>query len=139
MKEKFKIFKRGIEIDFPLLLHSQRLRRFFAEVWKALPQQDRDQLNDSLILVSDHAVLRLLANEQDEQMRGGAACWGEGRLYIFLNASALKNKTSEHVRFVIAHELAHVYLKHTDRKGTEQRHENEANRQAAAWKFPLPD
>jgi hypothetical protein len=144
--DKMKGWKQVVrsgEAEYQTAMRSKRLRRLLADVWNGLPKDDRLQINDSLIAVSDASILTVVLNDSGAEMDGMYGCavptWN-GRRFVYLSAARMAHKSDGFISYVIAHELAHVFHRHGD-KGTtrsKKRMEAEADATAARWKHPDP-
>lgn len=134
--QSWQKFEKDGAAEFPLMLKSRRLAGMFADVWQSLPVGDRIYLNSALMVVSDHAVLRVIVTDgMPSDDYGMAVHPGGERFFISLGAAALRSQRPAFVRHVIAHELTHVYHKHTDKRRTKI-NETQANATAARWGYP---
>jgi hypothetical protein len=133
-------YERNGEMEFHTAIRSKRLRRWLGDVWESLPLADRHKIGDVLVLVSDDSILRfILADVQygDGYLYGCAVPLEDGRRFIFLNASTLRRKPAAFCRYLISHELAHVFHIHSG--GRSAQHEAEADATAARWGYPNPE
>jgi hypothetical protein len=131
-------YKRNGEIEFQAAIRSPRLSKWLGDVWESLPVKDRNQISDRLCLISDDSILRfLLTDGLEYDLYGCAVPYTSDRHFIFLNASKMRNRGGSFVRYVIAHELAHVY--HNHRHGNKKAKEAEADATALRWGYPDPD
>jgi len=129
-------------------LRSKRLRDLFAGVLEKLPDEDRAAINERLMLVIDNSVF-LPANSPP--VLGAAVGVGVKHTVslIYLSPRRLQKRSDSFVRYVIAHELAHIFLGHVERMALstlaadsdedEALYESEAKAQATRWGFSLSD
>jgi hypothetical protein len=134
---------RSGEAEYQTVIRSKRLRRLLPSVWNSLPKDDRLQINDNLILVTDTSAMTIIMDDNGADIDGLYGCaarvWN-GRRFIYLSAARMKDKDDTFTAYVIAHELAHVFHRHGD-KGTTRnpkKREAEADAQAAKWGYPDP-
>jgi hypothetical protein len=142
--EGWKEVVRSGEAEYQTAIRSQRLRRLLTSVWNSLPKDDRLQINDNLILVTDTSAMTIILDDNGAALDGLYGCaarvWN-GRSFVYLSAARMKSKDDAFTAYVIAHELAHVFHRHGD-KGTTRsakKREVEADTLAARWGYPNPD
>jgi hypothetical protein len=114
---------------------SKRIARLFAEVWAGLPADVRDDLEHGPrppVAITDRRRKRVPGNmyetcdgfvhlERDLWIRAGGLCCVE-----------------RYARYVIAHELAHAVLHHSDLPDDQTQNEDEANALAKRWGYSNP-
>lgn len=124
-------------------LRSKRLTALFSEVWNSLPKKDRDSISSRTLLIVDNPIF-LPKNHRPTW--GAVICvrFRKDFLIVYLPPRLLPQQPDSFVRYVIAHELAHVKKRHAERllsstanESTEARFEKEASEQARRWGFPV--
>lgn len=141
MMDGWTEFVRLGDMEFQVKMNSRRLAGMLDEVWRSIPVCERNQISDRLTVVSDDSILRFILAEGDA-MEGGAL-YGcavphtDASHFVFLNAAELRRKRAGFCRYVIAHELAHVW--HDHRSETKAEREAEADATAARWGYPNPE
>ena len=126
------------DLDFRLPIKSARIKRAFMDVWQSLPEADRARLRDLLLVVTDARILADMLNDDTPDAHASALEHTRGGWVICFDAYKLRPARPDYLRFVVAHELAHVYYKHNHKTTTITKGEREANKQAAAWGYPEP-
>lgn len=126
-------------------LRSKRLRDLFAEVIEKLPDKDRAAINERLMLVIDNSVF-LPASKRPVLGAAVGVAVKKCVCLVYLSPRRLQKRSDSFVRYVIAHELAHVFLGHVERmvlstlsedsEEAEALYESEAQAQAERWGFP---
>lgn len=128
--KKWTLIKRGGDPEFMIDLRSRRLAGMLADVWQSIPESDRNQINNEMVLLTDASnVRRLLDGIAPLGGIYGGAC-GDGihvRRFVYLDAGKLARKPAAFVRYVIAHELGHIYNRSDNEKN--------ADRTAARWGY----
>ena len=128
-------------------LRSKRLAHLFAEVWERLPEKDQT-------LLSNRA--RLVLDNPNFLPKGQRPVWGAAMgigvkksiAIVYLSPRKLPRQSDNFVRYVIAHELAHIFCEHVDQlffsaltdstcKEDQAAFEVEANEQVRRWGFPI--
>jgi len=124
-------------------LRSKKLAKIFAEVWQRLPKQDRDSISRRASLIVDNPIFL----PKNHRPIWGAVIYVRFRkdfLIVYFAPRLLPKQPDAFVRYVIAHELAHVKKRHAERlfssagiESTKERFEKEAREQARQWGFPV--
>lgn len=123
-------------------LRSKRLSALFSEVWNNLPKKDRDSISGRTLLIVDNPIF---LPKNYKPIWGAVICVKLRRsiVILYLSPRKLPQQPDSFVRYVIAHELAHVRKDHAEKlfsvetnKATEARFEKEANEQARRWGYP---
>ena len=123
-------------------LRSKKLAKIFAEVWQSLPKRDRDFISRRAPLIVDNPIF-LPKNHRPTW--GAVICvrFRKEFLIVYFAPRLLPQQPDSFVRYVIAHELAHVRKRHAERlfsvavkESPEARFEKEAREQARRWGFP---
>ena len=123
-------------------LRSKRLSALFSEVWNNLPKKDRDSISGRTLLIVDNPIF---LSKNHGPLWGAVICvrFRKSIVILYLTPRKLNQQSESFVRYVIAHELAHVRKDHAEKlfsvtmnKTTEARFEREANEQARRWGFP---
>jgi hypothetical protein len=122
-------------------LRSKRLTLLFEQVWNQLPQRDRNYIIKRAPLIVDNPIF-LPKNHRPTW--GTVICvrLRKDFLIVYLSPRLLPQQADSFVRYVIAHELAHVRKRHAERlfsstaKDIEAIFEKEASEQARRWGFP---
>ena len=128
-------------------LRSKRLAQLFGEVWERLPEADRALLTERT---------RLVVDNPDFLPAGQIPVWGaaigikfrKSIAIVYLSPRKLPRQTDDFVRYVMAHELAHIFGGHTEQlflsplndstdQKSQERFESEANEQVRVWGFPI--
>jgi len=128
-------------------LRSKRLAYLFTEVWERLPETDQALLSKRTRLVLDD--LGFLP-------KAYLSAWGvamgigvkKSISIVYLNPRKLPRQPDHFIRYVIAHELAHIFCDHLDQlffspltdsdsETGRESFEVEADRQARRWGFPI--
>ena len=128
-------------------LRSKRLAQLFAEVWERLPEKDRALLSNRVRLVLDNSNFL---------PKGQRPVWGAAMgiavrksiSIVYLSPRKLPRQSDGFVRYVIAHELGHIFCGHLDQllfsplndaiyDESQERFEKEANMQVHLWDFPI--
>jgi hypothetical protein len=128
-------------------LRSKRLAQLFTEVWDRLPEADRALLSERT---------RLVVDNPNVLPKGQRPAWGAAMgiavrksiSIIYLSPRKLPRQADDFVRYVIAHELGHIFCGHTDQlllsplndaahEESQERFEKEANEQVSLWGFPV--
>ena len=124
-------------------LRSKKLAKIFAEVWQGLPKKDRDFITSRAPLIVDNP---LFLPKNHRPVWGAVICVRLRRsiAILYLSPRKLPSQSDSFVRYVIAHELAHVRKGHAEQlfrltanESTEAKFEQEANEQARRWGFPI--
>jgi len=131
-------------------LRSKRLAQLFAEVWEHLPAADQALLSHRTKLVLDNPGVFPPGYVNRRSVWGMAIAIGVKKsiALIYLSPRKLPRQPDSFVRYVIAHELAHIFCGHiehlffsalSDSNGDEDegRFEVEANEQVKRWGFPI--
>lgn len=128
-------------------LRSKRLRDLFAEVLEKLPDKDRAAISERLMLVIDNSVF-LPASKRPVLGAAVGVAVKKCVCLVYLSPRKLQTHSDSFVRYVIAHELAHIFLGHVekfvlsplaeDSDEDEALYESEAKAQAKRWGYPLP-
>jgi hypothetical protein len=128
-------------------LRSKRLRELFSDVWSKLPVADQALLSKRLLLVIDNSGL---LPRSHPPVLGAAVGIGLKKFaaFVYLSPRRLQSYPDSFVRYVIAHELAHIFLGHIEKSvlstlaedsdEDEALYESEAKAQARRWGYPLP-
>lgn len=110
-----------IPARFLFHLESDRLRRLVTQVWDRLPEHDQAVLAALVISVSDYAKMPLgstlgLAScvAPDTMFNGCAALAAQDLSHIVYLPRAAETGSDSAVTYIIAHEFAHVVLRHTE-------------------------
>lgn len=115
--------------DFPL---DEWIRNHVATVFQNLPEPVRaDLMDDPSFVVCDYEPGPDVVMHVPMRFNGKA-----GRSIVLKRT--IKRRPVPFVRWLIAHELAHAYLRHAGRFENEDP-ENAADALAAEWGFPRPD
>jgi Zn-dependent protease with chaperone function len=110
------------------------IREHVAAVVENLPEVVRaDLMGDPGVVVYDYEPGPGVIMQVPVRFSGGGK---PGRSMVIKRT--IKRRPVEFVRWVIAHELAHVYLRHGGR-GLENDPERAADLLAAEWGFPRPE
>lgn len=128
-------------------LRSKRLAQLFGEVWERLPEEDRALLSE---------WTRLVVDNPNFLPKGQIPVWGaaigikfrKSIAIVYLSPRKLPRQTDDFVRYVMAHELAHIFGGHTEQlllsplndstdEKSQERFELEANKQVRVWGFPI--
>lgn len=117
---------------------SEYAKSAFRATWRKIPKRDRRILENRIWLVTDAPYLLLndvVENhiESTPELGGLAIRVDGGNCCVFVNSRNAGAMTM--ARFVIAHELAHVFLNHFDDAKPIEIEESEANLQAQSWGF----
>jgi|GEM_PF-1420027 len=131
-------------------LRSKRLAHLFAEVWEHLPEADQVLLSKQTRLVLDDPVFQPKEYARQKTVWGMAISIGVRKsiAIVYLSRRKLPRQPDDFVRYVIAHELGHIFCGHTDelfsplpsdltREADEEIFESEADEQASVWGFPI--
>jgi len=131
-------------------LRSKRLAQLFAEVWERLPATDQTLLSHRTKLVLDNPSVFPSGYLSHRSVWGVAIGIGVKKsiALVYLSPRKLPRQSNDFVKYVIAHELAHIFCGHiehlffsalSDSTGEEdeERFEVEADQQVSAWGFPL--
>ena len=122
-------------------LRSKRLTHLFQEVLEHLPKKDRALLSRRILLVVDDPFFI---------PKGHRAKWGaaigvkfmKSIAIVYLSPRKLARQPEDFIRYVIAHELAHVRRGHIEQlfrpTFNESDCEREADAQVKKWGFPIP-
>ena len=123
-------------------LRSKKLAKIFAEVWQRLPKKDRDFITSRAPLIVDNP---LFLPKNHRPVWGAFICIRLRRsiAMLYLSPRKLPSQADSFVRYVIAHELAHIRKRHAEQlfrltanESAEAKFEREANEQARRWGFP---
>ena len=141
MDEWTKVIRLG-EMEFQVKMNSRRLAGMLDKVWQSIPVSDRNEISNRLTVVSDDSILRFILADgsygiDGRDLYGCAVPHTDNNHFVFLNASALRHKSAGFCRYIIAHELAHVWRNH--RGGENPQHEAEADETAVRWGYTNPD
>jgi len=128
-------------------LRSKRLAQLFAEVWEHLPEADQALLSKRT---------RLIVDNPDCLPKGQISVWGaafsvqvrKSILIVYLSPRKLPCQSNQFVRYVIAHELAHIFCGHLDQlffspltdstlEAYQEKFESETDEQVRRWGFPI--
>ena len=124
-------------------LRSKRLAHLFAEVWHHIPKRDRDSISRRALFIVDNP---LFLPKNHRPVWGAVICVQLRRsiAILYLSPRKLPSRSDSFVRYVIAHELAHVRKGHAEQlfsvtanESTVAKFEREANAQARRWGFPI--
>src|SRR5688572_18383119 len=131
-------------------LRSKRLAHLFAEVWERLPEADQALLSKQTRLVLDDPVFLPKEDAHQKTVWGMAISIGVRKsiAIVYLSQRKLPRQSDDFVRYVIAHELGHIFCGHTDKLFSplptdltkevgEEIFESEADEQASVWGFPI--
>jgi hypothetical protein len=113
-------------------LKSKRLALLFAEVLERIPEQDRALIYERTRLVMDNP--NLLPNGQ--RPTWGATIGISFRKtisIIYLSPHKLPQQPDDFIRYVIAHQLAHICFGHTENSSEESVLDIEADQKARLW------
>jgi len=97
-------------------LRSKRLAQLFAEVWRDIPEADRALLADRARLVVDDPIFLPKANSHQILVWSAVISIGVRKSITILCLSPrnLPHQPDNFVRYVIAHELAHIVCGHLE-------------------------
>jgi len=131
-------------------LRSKRLAHLFAEVWEHLPEADQALLSKQTRLVLDDPVFQPKEEAHRKTVWGIAISLGVRKsiAIVYLSQRKLPRQSDDFVRYVIAHELGHIFCGHTDDLVSSHSNdltddecpdlfETEADEQASVWGFPI--
>jgi len=131
-------------------LRSKRLAHLFTEVWEHLPEADQALLSKQIRLVLDDPVFLPKEYAHQKTVWGMAISIGVKKsiAIVYLSPRKLPRQSGDFVRYVIAHELGHIFCGHTgdlvsshpnDLTDDEWPNlfETEADEQASVWGFPV--
>lgn len=127
-----------------------RIELLFAAVLSRLPAADRRAITPRLAYVTDNPrLIPLDIAEQLDPCVVGLTYAASTSNAIALFGAALATKSDRAIRFVIAHELAHVRMCHVPTiedvieghipPGDVETHELQANMLASLWGFSYPN
>jgi len=126
-------------------LRSKRLARLFTDVWERLPEADRALLSDRTRLVIDDPIFLPKENLRQVPVWGAVISVGVRKsiTIVYLSQRKLPRQSDDFVRYVIAHELGHVFCGHTGELFssssddlTHEAFESEADERARVWGWP---
>ena len=128
-------------------LRSKRLAQLFTEVWEHLPAADR-------VLLSERT--KQVVDNPNFLPRGQIPTWGaaisirvrKSIAIVYLSPRKLPRQSDDFVRYVIAHELAHIFCRHTEQlflsplndsttEKSQKGFESRADEQVRVWGFPI--
>lgn len=120
-------------------LRSKRLAQLFAEVWQHLPEADRTLLASRTRLVVDNPNF---LPKSYRPIWGAALAIGVKKfiVIVYLSPRKLPRQPDDFVRYVIAHELGHIFCGHMDQLLNDDRQEGfvaAANEQVNRWGFSI--
>jgi hypothetical protein len=118
--------------------NSEALAGQFRAVWDGLPSEAREVLGPGL-LATDHRLQHVTRRYDLNQLYGVAApnmYRAPNTQTVYINARATSASSDpETARYIIAHELAHVYNRRKNGNEEPEDTEDAADTQAAAWGF----
>lgn len=124
-----------------MTLRSKRLARVFSGVWESLPKKDQVLLSSKILLVVDDPFFI----PKGHRPKWGAAIgikFKKSIVIVYLSPRKLARQPEDFIRYVIAHELAHVRKGHIEQlflpTFNEAACELEADQQVKKWGFPIP-
>jgi len=128
-------------------LRSKRLAQLFGEVWECLPEADRALLAHKTRLVVDAPVF---LPKENLSVWGAAVGIGVRKsiAIVYLSPRKLPRQSDDFVRYVMAHELAHIFCGHLDQlflppltdstlEANQEKFESEADERVSAWGLPI--
>ena len=127
-------------------LRSKRLARLFAEVWERLPEADQALLSHKTKLVVDNPIFLPKENLRHIRVWATVIVIGVRKsiAILYLNPQKLPRQSDDFIKYVIAHELGHVFCGHIDELFssasddlTREAFESEADERASTWGLPL--
>ena len=127
-------------------LRSKRLARLFADVWECLPEADRALLSHKTKLVVDNPIFLPKENLRHLRVWATVIVIGVRKsiAILYLSPRKLPRQSDDFVRYVIAHELGHIFCGHIDELFSAssdglplEAFESEADERASAWGLPI--
>jgi hypothetical protein len=130
-------------------LRSQRLAQLFAEVWERLPAADQTLLSHRTKLVLDNPSVFPSGYLSHRSVWGMAIGIGVKKsiAIVYLSPRKLPRQPDDFVKYVIAHEFAHIFCGHVEQlffsalsdscEEDQEAFEVEADQQVSVWGFPV--